>query len=67
MTTLLSHLYRCTLLTPPAAELRCVSGVPATGQWTWHGICPPDRIDAHRHYAEFFQATVSARQCGCQV
>jgi colanic acid biosynthesis protein WcaH len=50
----ISLLFRCRLVSPPDAARRAASDPPSSGQWRWHGRCPPDLIEAQRPYAPFF-------------
>jgi len=51
---LLSMLYRCRLLGPPAEHLSHAAGEPRPGQWAWHAACPPDLLAEQHHYRRFF-------------
>jgi colanic acid biosynthesis protein WcaH len=50
----ISLLFRCRLLSAPAAARRAATHQPASGQWRWHDRCPPDLIEAQRLFAPFF-------------
>lgn len=55
----ISLLYRCTLLGPPAAELRCAGERPRAGEWKWHRACPADILEVHRQYAPWINQAFS--------
>lgn len=49
-----SLLYRCSLLSGPAENLRFSGDVPLRGQWAWHAACPPDLIPEQAAYRRLF-------------
>jgi ADP-ribose pyrophosphatase YjhB (NUDIX family) len=51
-----SLLYRCRLLTAPEEKLRAEdSHPPVAGAWRWHQGPPPDLLEVHAPYVQFFQ------------
>jgi len=50
----ISLLYRCRLSSPLPDARRAASDTPSSGQWRWHGDCPPDLLEEQREYARFF-------------
>ncbi|MCU1337571.1 MAG: hypothetical protein JWO19_3152 [Bryobacterales bacterium] len=52
----ISLLYRCRLQTPLNETLRADhSHPPAPGAWRWHQGSPPDLLEVHAPYAQFFR------------
>ena len=56
----ISLVYKCRLISEPAAALQFTGGEPKGGQWAWHQDCPTNFIDAHKRYGRFF----NANECG---
>ena len=51
-----SRLDRCRLLTPPEETLRAEdSHPPAAGAWRWHQESPPDLLEVHAPYVQYFR------------
>src|SRR5580765_2614895 len=46
---MISLLYRCRLLSPPAGHLRAAVA-PEPGQWTWHRECPANLLPEQSQY-----------------
>jgi ADP-ribose pyrophosphatase YjhB (NUDIX family) len=52
----ISLLYRCRLGTPPAENLRAADSYPPKGgAWRWHQGSPPDLLEVHAPYEQFFR------------
>jgi colanic acid biosynthesis protein WcaH len=52
----ISLLYRCRLLTPLNETLRAADSYPhRAGTWRWHQGSPPDLLQEHAPYEQFFR------------